>query len=129
MKTTSSKSQNDKKRRTRVIKRIIFDVIVFAILITIGTFLLIKSLNFETEKVIKYNEKSNLDYKVYLIKNDFYEQEYLEKDMLYVASLIDKILIDFDYKFESEDKEDIDFTYSVLAKLSINNSSNTKSYF
>ena len=129
MKTTSSKSQNDKKRRTRVIKRIIFDVIVFAILITIGTFLLIKSLNFETEKVIKYNEKSNLDYKVYLIKNDFYEQEYFEKDMLYVASLIDKILIDFDYKFESEDKEDIDFTYSVLAKLSINNSSNTKSYF
>lgn len=129
MKTTSSKSQNDKKRRTRVIKRLIFDVIVFAILITIGTFLLIKSLNFETEKVIKYNEKSNLDYKVYLIKNDFYEQEYFEKDMLYVASLIDKILIDFDYKFESEDKEDIDFTYSVLAKLSINNSSNTKSYF
>ena len=105
MQTTSAKSQNDKKRRTKVMKRLIFDIIVFAILITIGTFLLIKSLNFETEKVIKYNEKSNLDYKVYLIKNDFYEQEYLEKDMLYVASLIDKILIDFDYKFESEDKQ------------------------
>ena len=130
MKVTDTKKQKtNNKRQAKIIKRLVFDVIMFLLLITIGTFLLIKSFNFETEKIIKYNEKSNLDYKVYLIKNDFYEQEYLDKDMLYVASLIDKILIDFDYKFESEDKEDIDFTYSILAKLSINNNTNTKSYF
>ena len=36
---------------------------------------------------------SKIDYKVYLLKNDFYEKEYLDKDMLYVASLIDKVKI------------------------------------
>ena len=126
---TSTKDQKKKARRARAIKRLSFDLVVFIIFITVGTILLNKSLNFESEKIIKYNEKSDLDYKVYLLKNDFYEQPYLEKDMLYVASLIDKIAIDFDYNFESEAKENIDFEYSIVAKLSIDNAIGTKSYF
>ena len=116
-------------KRSKIVKRFALDIIIFLVLVVSGTFILNKSFNFETEKVIKYKEKSNLDYKVYLLKNDFYEEDYLGKDMLYVASLIDKILIDVDYNFESEDKENIEFTYSVIGRLSINNNTNTKSYF
>ena len=130
MKKTKCESSNKiKNRRKRIINRLIFDVCMFLFLLVIGTLLLNKSLQFENEKVIKYNEKSNLDYKVYLKKNDFYEEDYLGKDMLYVASLIDKLAIDFDYSFISEDKENIDFTYSIVAKLSIENLLGTKSYF
>ena len=130
MKKTKSGSTNKiKDRRKRIIDRLIFDVCMFLFLLVIGTLLLNKSLQFENEKVIKYNEKSNLDYKVYLKKNDFYEEDYLGKDMLYVASLIDKLAIDFDYSFISEDRENIDFTYSIIAKLTIENLLGTKSYF
>ena len=130
MKKTDVKEQNNNKiRRSKIVKRLFFDIVVFLIFIVSGTILLNKSLNFESEKIVKYSEKSNLDYKVYLVENEFYDEPYLDKDMLYVANLIDKILIDFDYNFESDDKENIDFDYKIIAKLSINNQTGTKSYF
>ena len=130
-KANNSSDTNPKKikRRKTIIRQLIFSSITFLVLIIAGTILLNKSLNFNSEKVTKYNEKSNLDYKVYLLKNDFYEQPYLGKDMLYVASLIDNVTIDFDYNFQSEENEDIDFTYNITATLSISNAQNTKSYF
>ena len=130
MKKTDVKEQNNNKiRRSKIVKRLFFDIVVFLVFIASGTFLLNKSLNFESEKIVKYSEKSNIDYKVYLVENEFYDEPYLDKDMLYVANLIDKILIDFDYNFESDDKENIDFDYKIIAKLSINNQTGTKSYF
>lgn len=125
----NAKEKKKQEKRSRAIKRLTFDIFVFLVLITLGTILLNKALKFESEKIIKYNETSDLDYKVYLVKNDFYEQEYLEKDMLYVANLIDKIIIDFNYNFESEAKENVDFNYSIIAKLSIANNIGTKAYF
>ena len=130
MKKTDVKEQNNNKiRRSKIVKRLFFDIVIFVVFIVSGTFLLNKSLNFESEKIVKYSEKSNLDYKVYLVENEFYDEPYLDKDMLYVANLIDKILIDFDYNFESDDKENIDFDYKIIAKLSISNQTGTKSYF
>ena len=128
-KTTTKSKKSSNSRRERTVKRLIFDLILFVVLLALGIILLYKSLGFESEKIVKYSEKSNLNYKVYLLENDFYEQDYLDKDMIYVASLIDKVLVDFDYNFESEDKENIDFTYSIVAKLSITNPTGTKSYF
>ncbi len=122
-------SITNKKNTKRKIRRIVLYTFLFLAFLVSGIIVLRNSLNFETQKIVKYNEISNLDYKVYLIKNDFYEQEYLGKNMLYVASLINKVGIDFNYKFTSDDKEDIDFTYNVYGKLTINNLSNTKSYF
>lgn len=128
MKKTDVKDQN-KIKRSKIVKRLVFDITVFLIFIVLGTILLNKSLNFDSEKIVKYSEKSNLDYRVYLLENEFYDEPFLGKDMLYVANLIDKILIDFDYTFESEEKEDINFDYKIVAKLSINNQTGTKSYF
>lgn len=109
--------------------RLVFEIIMFLALLIFGTILLNKSLKYEKTEIIEYNEKSNLDYKVYLLKNEFYEEPYLGKDMLYVASLIDKIKIDFKYKFEVEDLETLDFTYKIVGKLSITNKEGTSSYY
>ncbi len=109
--------------------RLIFEIIIFLTLLTLGTLLLNKSLKYENTEIIEYNEESNLDYKVYLFENNFYEEKYLEKDMLYVASLIDKVHIDFDYKFNIADLETLDFNYKIVGKLSITNKEETKSYY
>ena len=49
--------------------------------------------------------------------------------MLYVASLINKIHLDFNYKFEVDDLETLDFAYKIVAKLAITNKEGTKSYY
>lgn len=118
-----------KEKRIKIIKNLIFDIFIFILFLVLSILLFQKSLIFESVQNVKYFEKSNLDYKVYLHENEFYEQEYLNKDMLYIASLIDKILIDFDYTFESEDNENIDFDYKIVATLTIQNQAGTRSYF
>ncbi len=125
----ASSSKKKKTKKQKILDRLVFDLVLFVILLSTGTALLYKSLQFEAEKVVKYNERSNIDYRVYLLKNDFYEQEFLGKDMLYVASLIDKVQLDFNYDFATEENENIDFEYSIVAKLSITNPADTKSYF
>jgi len=109
--------------------RLALNILFFVLFTCLGTMLLINSFKFESEKITKYTEKSNLDYKVYLLDNDFYDQKYLGKDMLYVASLIDNIALDFDYTFTSDKKENIDFSYDIIGKLSITNETGTKSFF
>ena len=118
-----------KVKPNKFIQKIVLTTIIFFVFLISGIVLLNKSVRFETKRIVKYNENSNIDYKVYLIKNDFYEKEYLDKDMLYVASLIDKVKLDFNYKFKSERNESISFVYGVYATLAINNPTNTKSYF
>ncbi len=109
--------------------RLIIYIITFLICFSAGALLLTRSFRLESAKTINYNEQSNLDYKVYLKKNEFYDSEYLGKDMLYVASLIDKINIDFNYDFNIDEQKDLDFNYSIVGKLIISNASGDKNYF
>lgn len=122
-------SKQTKKIYLSFSTRLIFEVCMFLLLLIFGTLLLNKSLNFENTEIVEYNEKSNLDYKVYLFENEFYETPYLDKDMLYVASLINKVQINFNYKFEIEDEENLDFKYKIVGKLSITNKEGTQSYY
>lgn len=87
------------------------------------------SINMTSNKTINYSEKSNLDYKVHLKQNDFYDDTYLNKDMLYIANLIDKISINFDYNFKVDEPQSINFTYDVVATLVINNVAGTKKFY
>jgi len=100
---------------SRVVRFALFFVIFFIA----GFFLIYKSLSFNKEQFINYTEKTNLDYRVFLKKNNFYEEEFLDKGMLYVASLIDHIDIDFLYNFNISEKVDLDFKYNITGVLSI----------
>ncbi len=103
-----------------------FLVILFSIL---AAFFIKRSYAILGEQNITYQENSDLDYKVYLKKNDFYESEYLNKDMVYVASLIDKIDVNFNYIFNISKKSNIDFTYDIIGKLIISDKSNGNTFF
>lgn len=109
--------------------RLLISLMTVLLLSVITIILTNLTLNLSNMNRINYREKSNIDYKVYLKENNFYENEYLEKDKVYVASLIDKILIDFKYDFDIEKENDLAFKYDVIAKLSINDETTGSNYY
>lgn len=60
-----------------------------------------------------YNDSGSADYKVYLKDNNYYEEEYAEKDSQYVAELVDYIKANFNYDF-ALDRSDVDYSYSYM---------------
>ena len=102
---------------------------IFLILLIIMFVSLQNTFDLSSSTKINYKENSSLDYKVYLKTNEFYDEEYLGKDKVYVASLIDKIIIDFKYNFNIEKESNIDFDYDIVAKLTIDDNISNKSYF
>lgn len=100
---------DETRRKHRIIGCVFAILIIFVISLT---FLWIY-LNKNKSQYVKYTEKSNLDYKVYLKENQFFENKYLEKDNQYVSNLIDYIKADFDYNLKVEEKY-IDYKYSYL---------------
>ena len=119
------KNQSSKKETSNIKSKLFLYFYLFIIILAMGEIFLIKSFKFEKEKVINYKENSDINYKVYLKENNFYEEKYLGKDMVYIASLIDKIAINFDYDFDIDTPVNLDFTYSIIGKLIITNGKET----
>jgi len=80
-------------------KSIIIRYVILIALFFIVTSMLILQTTKENETIdLIYTENSELNYKVYLKENDFFNVRYLEKDNQYIASLIDYIEADFKYE-------------------------------
>ena len=109
--------------------RIIFHIIMILSLCALLFFLLIQAIKITKSNTVNYTEKSDIDYIVLLKDNNFYEQRYLEKNMAYVASLIDNIKINYNYVFEADKKSDIDIEYKIIAKLVIASQYNNNVFF
>lgn len=124
-----NKVENEKKQIKNIVIKSAILLLLFGILFGLSTFLVLRFLSNDNKKVINYNEKGNLDYKVYLKENDFYETEYLTKGMYYIASLIDKIDIDFTYDFSIDDKADMDFSYRIVGNLKITDELEKNTFF
>lgn len=103
---------------------VIVGIIVFLLLMLIGSL----AFTFRGSKKIHYSEKSNIDYRVYLKENDYYQEKYLGKGKKYIASLIKNIDATFDYQFKIDEKIGINYTYYIVARLDINDSSGTNIY-
>lgn len=120
------KKVKEKKLKHRIYigyeTKIAMTIFLTLLLLLIGSYYLIKSINVLSVLNVNYREKSNLDYKVYLKNNEFYDSEYLGKGMSYVASLIDKITADFNYTFDIDKESNIDFDYDITAELVISDS-------
>ena len=67
---------------------------------------------------VTYSEKSNIDYKVYLKENSFYETPYLGPNNDYIASLIDHLAANFNYKLKL-DEENVEYKYSYRVEADI----------
>lgn len=121
------KKENSNKRKSKLKKRIYIDtplrIFVFAGFIFIFAFLCLiflkKGLETKTYTSIYYMEKSNLDYKVYLKENPYFDSPYLTKGNQYIASLIDYISADFNYDFSASDLMNSNFRYLVKADVTV----------
>jgi len=109
--------------------RVIIFLLLFFAALSISLFLVGKSLTVSNEKIINYRENGSLDYKVNLKPNDFYEEPFLGRDMLYVASLIKNIDLDFNYQFMISENKNLDFSYSVVADLKITDQTESNVYY
>ncbi len=114
--------------RKRYLKPIFLFVLIF-LLMVVGYLLYNYSRNINKEIAVNYNEKSNIDYKVYLKENSFFETPYLEKNRTYIASLIDYILIDFDYAFDVDASIKGNYSYYIKGTISANKSNSKDNYW
>lgn len=69
---------------------------------------------------INYTEDANVDYKVYLKDNSFYDEEYLGAGQSYVSSLIDKVVADLRYELDIEaDGMEYEYSYQIDTIMTI----------
>ena len=122
-------SKKLKKRLCSNCNPLVIDIACTILLISGLAVCLVNAFDYTKKEEIVYNETSTVNYKVYLKDNNFYETQYLEDGMAYVASLIDKIHIDYDYTLTSSIKSNIDVNYKIVAKLTIGSQNNSKIFF
>ena len=109
--------------------RLLLNIVLIIVLLVASIKTATMAFEVSKNEVIKYKENSTIDYRVYLKENDFYEKEYLDKGMAYVASLIDKIKIKYNYFFTVDKNSDIDIENKVVAKLIITSQNNSNIFF
>ena len=101
-------------------KRWLFYMLIPTLIMLGLTVLVLKgSMYTKEESIIGYNEVGNIDYKVFLKENNYYKEQYLGKDMQYVASIIKDIVPKFTYEMHSEEKMEYTYNYKVSADLII----------
>ena len=119
MKKRTKRSHTKKKKQANYKLNLYLYSFAFLMFLTLSIYVLTHSIKFENQDIIDYKETGALDYKVHLKPNDYYETDTLNKDMLYVASLIDSIDTTFNYDFKIDENVDMDFTYNILGRLQI----------
>jgi len=84
---------------------------------------------------VDYSETSNIDYRVYLKDNKFFDDKYLTKESivndnkLVVAELIDRISINYNYLIKFSEKVNGKYSYYVKAIIESNESAGSKNYW
>jgi hypothetical protein len=111
------KRRNYRKNREKWIftQSVIIAVITLAVLISA-----LVSYQLNSTYYIGYTENGSIDYDVFLKENEFFENPHLESNQSYVASLIDKIIANFNYEIDM-DAEGVNYQYSyyIDARLEI----------
>lgn len=114
-------------RKQKHIREYIINAIILAVIIII---LIVMSVRQNNTSTVCYKENSNVDYKVYLKENEFFESNYVKKDNQYIASLIDYITADFNYELEIlEDNIEYDYKYRIEAEVDVLETSTDKSIY
>lgn len=89
-----------------------------AVLILIGA--LSAFWGFSTKKTISinYSDQSNIDYKVYLKENRFFDTPYLPSGRTYITNLINYLDVDLNYDLTFNEPVDVNYSYYYVATIS-----------
>ena len=117
---------NDANKR----KMIIFYVFLVVAFLILGITFIMLHVEKNQKEFVSYSETSDIKYKVFLKKNDFFENDYAEEERQYIASLIDYINADFEYNINiSRNDVDYKYSYSIDAKVDVKEKNSTKSLY
>lgn len=108
--------EKDIKRSNKIEKKVSITIIIFAL------FLSFTILFIDQNKVrhIEYSEHGNIDYKVYLKENDFFDNNYLEQNNQYISTLINNIEAKFKYNLSlDEEKVTYKYNYKIIANVKV----------
>ena len=127
---TENKKNSKKHKKATILFIFLLCIFFFGLFVVIGCKFIVSSLSVNTDKKLYFQEKGNVKYSVCLKDNDFFENECLDSDMSYVASLIKNISLDFNYQFNGNLDNLVSYVdYEIIAKLIIeNNDTKTKYY-
>ena len=109
------------KRKKTIFNYSLVIVVVFVLAFSLFALYYIKGKGY----FVSYKESSNIDYKVYLKKNDFFEEKYLGVDNKYIASIIDYINANLEYEISMNDDIDFKYSYVITADVTVNESKNS----
>lgn len=119
-----------KKFHISFVKRVCIYLILFLFSLSLGIYFVIASLNIQVKENLKVTENGSVDYSVCLNENDFFEKNCLDKNMIYVASLIKNIPLTFNYQIDgNKDILNDSLEYDIKAKVVIQNSDNASKYY
>ncbi len=115
-------SESEKKRRQEYKKNrkkwILIQAAALALIfvLSLSSFLVYNRMN--RTHYIEYTENGDVDYRVHLKENGFFEEEWVGKDQSYVSSLIDGMVADFSYELDmAADDVSFDYSYKIDAAL------------
>ena len=74
---------------------------------------------------VHYDESGGVNYRVYLKDKKYYNKDYLDEGMQYIASIIDHVDVDFRYNASYDSKNEFKITKKVLADVKIVDSQNS----
>ena len=100
------------------IEVIIMFLAVFTLIISMKTIKDCFDTNRDLDEIkYLYDIKNNIDYKVYMFENNFFEEEYLGMNKQYMSKLVDTINVDFSNKVKISKKSNIEYNYEIKASI------------
>lgn len=96
-------------------------VIFVLILIAVVAFIMIAKAMSHSPNVndvaYSYTQNNNINYKVHLYDNSFYDEKYLGMNKVYTASLIEKIETYMQYNYSNSKKDELTYTYGIVGTI------------
>ena len=118
-----------KTKRKKYYLKLNILILLFALFVGLSFLCFKKSIIIQKEQNVFYEEVGSPNYKIYLKDNDYYKENYLDKDMSYIANLIDYIDINYDYKFISDTELNGNYYYKIVADIEIRNPKNNSLFY
>lgn len=127
---TKNNCSKKKKKKIKLLWIICLSIFFWFLFVLLGTNLIIKSLKVNGSEKLYFVEKGDVNYLVCLKDNNFFEDQCLNSNMSYVASLINNISLNFNYQFNGNIDDLINnVDYQVNAKLIIENIDTKAKYY
>lgn len=109
--------------------RLTLSIITFIFSVIMICFFATQYIKVNKADIVNYTENGKINYRVLLKDNKYYDENYVDQNMMYVANLIDKIEINFDYDLFIDRLLDCNVDYNIVANLIIKDGVSDKIFY